>query len=99
MVMDWYITTWITVGVNIVVGGLLDVLLPALHHGAPVLAYKFPNRFDPKKVQEMCRIHKVKHVFLPPTALKMMKQVFYWPYKFCLSDNNNLDRGIVTYAT
>jgi len=38
------------------------------------LAYKFPTKFDPKKVQEMCRIHKVKHVFLPPTALKMMKQ-------------------------
>ena len=56
-------------------GGLLDVLLPALYHGAPVLAYKFPQKFDPKKVQELCRIHKVKHVFLPPTALKMMKQV------------------------
>eukprot|EP00026_Physarum_polycephalum_P003357 Phypoly_transcript_03367.p1 GENE.Phypoly_transcript_03367~~Phypoly_transcript_03367.p1 ORF type:complete len:622 (+),score=98.47 Phypoly_transcript_03367:532-2397(+) len=56
------------------IGGLLDVLLPALYHGAPVLAYKFPQKFDPKKVQELCRIHKVKHVFLPPTALKMMKQ-------------------------
>jgi len=54
------------------IGGLLDVLLPALYHGAPVLAYR--QKFDPKKIQELCRIHKVKHVFFPPTALKMMKQ-------------------------
>ncbi len=30
------------------IGGLLDVLLPSLHHGVPVLAYRFP-KFDPEE--------------------------------------------------
>lgn len=51
------------------------MLLPALYHGAPVLAYKYPQKFDAKKLQELTRLHKVKHMFLPPTALKMMKLV------------------------
>ncbi len=67
----------------------MDVLLPSLYHGAPVLAYKFPTKFDPKQVEEICRSQKVKHVFFPPTALKMMKQVSTGVYQPVANDVMN----------
>ncbi len=32
------------------IGGLIDVLLPSLHHGVPVLAYRSKRKFDPNFV-------------------------------------------------
>ena len=55
------------------IGGLLDVLLPAWHHGVTVLAHRFP-KFDPAAAIDLMRRHSVRNVFLPPTALKMMRQ-------------------------
>ena len=56
------------------IGGLLDVLLPAWHHGVPVLAYRF-RKFDPEDAFQLMARHGVRNVFLPPTALKLMRQV------------------------
>jgi len=56
------------------IGGLLDVLLPAWHHGVPVLAYRF-RKFDPEETFALMARHGVRNVFLPPTALKLMRQV------------------------
>jgi len=53
------------------IGGLLDVLMPALHHGVPVVAHRF-DRFDGRAAIELMRRHGVRNAFLPPTALKMM---------------------------
>ena len=55
------------------IGGLLDVLLPAWHHGVPVLAYRF-RKFDPEATFALMIRHSVRNVFLPPTALKLMRQ-------------------------
>ena len=55
-------------------GGLLDVLLPAWHHGVPVLAYR-AKKFDPEEAFALMAEFKVRNSFLPPTALKMMRQV------------------------
>jgi acetyl-CoA synthetase len=55
------------------IGGLLDVLLPAWHHGVTVLAHRFP-KFDAAAAIDLMRRHNVRNVFLPPTALKMMRQ-------------------------
>ncbi len=55
-------------------GGLLDVLLPSWHHGVPVLAFR-AKKFDPEQAFAMIAEFKVKNSFLPPTALKMMRQV------------------------
>lgn len=54
------------------IGGLLDVLLPALFHGVPVLARRF-EKFDPAAVFALLERHKVRNVFFPPTALKMLR--------------------------
>jgi acetyl-CoA synthetase len=56
------------------IGGLLDVLLPAWHHGVPVLAHRF-RKFDPEQAFALMARHGVRNVFLPPTALKLMRQV------------------------
>ena len=54
------------------IGGLLDVLLPALHHGFPVVARRF-TKFDAADAFALMARHLVTHVFLPPTALKMLR--------------------------
>ncbi|MDJ0946922.1 MAG: acyl-CoA synthetase [Kiloniellales bacterium] len=56
------------------IGGLLDVLLPSLHHGVPVLAYRFP-KFDPEEAFAILAEFGVRNAFMPPTALKMMRGV------------------------
>jgi acetyl-CoA synthetase len=55
------------------IGGLIDVLLPSWHHGVPVLAHRM-RKFDPEHAFGLLARHKVKNAFLPPTALKLMRQ-------------------------
>ncbi|MEQ9814098.1 MAG: acyl-CoA synthetase [Azospirillaceae bacterium] len=55
------------------IGGLLDVLLPAWFHGVPVLA-QGKAKFDPEAAARLIGDHQVRHAFLPPTALKLMRQ-------------------------
>jgi acetyl-CoA synthetase len=55
------------------IGGLLDVLLPSLFHGVSVVACRFP-KFDPEKAFALLARHEVRNAFIPPTALKMMRQ-------------------------
>jgi len=55
-------------------GGLLDVLLPSLHHGVPVVARRF-DKFDPEEAFALMAKHGVRNAFIPPTALRMMRAV------------------------
>ena len=56
------------------IGGLLDVLLPSLYFGVPVLAHR-ARKFDPEEAFALMGRHGVRNAFLPPTALKIMRQV------------------------
>ncbi len=56
------------------IGGLLDVLMPALHHGIPVVACRFA-KFKGEAAFQLLQDLKIRNVFLPPTALKKMRQV------------------------
>jgi acetyl-CoA synthetase len=53
-------------------GGLLDVLLPSLHHGVAVVARKF-DKFDPEEAFALMARHQVRNAFIPPTALRMLR--------------------------
>ena len=55
------------------IGGLLDVLMPALHHGVPVVACRF-KKFTAQAAFDLIRAHGVTCTFLPPTALKLMRR-------------------------
>jgi acetyl-CoA synthetase len=54
------------------IGGLLDVLLPSLHHGIPVVAHR-AVKFDPAQAVQLMKKFGVRNAFLPPTALKLMQ--------------------------
>src|SRR6267142_1528687 len=54
------------------IGGLFDVLLPAWHHGVPVVAYR-ARKFDPGEALRLLERHEVRNVFMPPTALKLLR--------------------------
>jgi acetyl-CoA synthetase len=56
------------------IGGLLDVLLPSLFHGVPVLAHR-AQKFDPEQAFCLMARHGVRNAFIPPTALKMLRAV------------------------
>jgi acetyl-CoA synthetase len=55
-------------------GGLVDALLPAWYYGVPILAYE-GGKFDPEKACYLLDKYQVRNGFVPPTALKMLRQV------------------------
>lgn len=61
------------------IGGLIDVLLPSLHHGVPVLTWR-AQKFDPEEAYHLMARHKVRNSFMPPTALKLMRQIGPRPF-------------------
>lgn len=54
------------------IGGLMDVLMPALYHGIPTVSRRF-EKFDGETAFRFISQHGIKNAFLPPTALKMMR--------------------------
>jgi acetyl-CoA synthetase len=55
-------------------GGLLNGLLPSLAHGVPVVARKL-EKFDPEEAWRLIADLKIRNLFIPPTALRMLRTV------------------------
>ena len=55
-------------------GGLLNILLPGLHFGVPVVARRF-DKFDPEEAFRLMADLGVRNAFIPPTALRMLRLV------------------------
>ena len=53
-------------------GGLLNVLLPALHYGVPVVARRVRKIRSGEAFALMARA-EIRNAFIPPTALRMMR--------------------------
>jgi acetyl-CoA synthetase len=53
-------------------GGIIDALLPTLFCGRTIVASR--RKFDPAWAYELVGRHQVRSSFLPPTALKRMRQ-------------------------
>src|SRR5450631_3257220 len=53
-------------------GGLLNVLLPALHYGVPVVARRM-EKFDPEEAYALMARAQIRNAFIPPTALRMLR--------------------------
>lgn len=64
-------------------GGLLNVLLPGLFFGVPVVARRF-ERFDPEQGLRLMADLAIRNVFLPPTALRMVRSVPHPRERFAL---------------
>jgi acetyl-CoA synthetase len=56
------------------IGGLFDALFPAWYHGVPVVGHR-AKKFEPQAAMQLMADHAVRNVFMPPTALKLMRQV------------------------
>jgi acetyl-CoA synthetase len=55
-------------------GGLANIMLPSLFHGIPLLAHRMA-KFDPERAFDIMARHEVRNAFMPPTALKLLRQV------------------------
>ncbi|WP_407181686.1 acyl-CoA synthetase [Bradyrhizobium sp. STM 3562] len=55
------------------IGGLFDALFPALYHGVPVVGHR-AKKFEPEAAMELMSRYAIRNVFLPPTALKLLRQ-------------------------
>ncbi|MCW3064997.1 MAG: hcl 1 [Solirubrobacterales bacterium] len=53
-------------------GGIIDALLPTLFCGRPIVASR--RKFEPEWAYTLMGRHQVRGSFLPPTALKRMRQ-------------------------
>jgi len=81
------------------IGGLLDVLMPALHHGVPVVAKRF-RKFTTDAAFDLMRRRGVRNAFLPPTALKMMRAdgPAPWPMRSVASGGESLGAGLLDWG-
>jgi acetyl-CoA synthetase len=50
----------------------------------PVLAHR-AKKFDPERTWALMKKHRVTNTFMPPTALKLMRQANIHPERFLLS--------------
>ena len=55
------------------IGGLINALFASWYHGVPIVGHR-ARKFEPQAVMQMMADHAVRNVFLPPTALKLMRQ-------------------------
>ncbi|WP_338529489.1 AMP-binding protein [Nitratireductor thuwali] len=55
-------------------GGLLNILLPGLYFGLPVVAGRF-EKFEPEAALGLMERMRVRNAFIPPTALRILKSV------------------------
>jgi acetyl-CoA synthetase len=55
-------------------GGLFDCLFPSWLAGVAVVAHRF-RKYDPEKAFSLIARQQVRNAFMPPTALKMMREV------------------------
>ena len=55
------------------IGGLFDVLMPSLYFGVPVVAWR-GGKFEAETAIDLMARHDVRNVFLPPTALRLLRE-------------------------
>ena len=56
------------------IGGLMDLAMPCLYYGIPQVVTRM-RKFDPEAAFDLIAKHRIRTMFLPPTALKLMRDV------------------------
>ena len=54
------------------IGGLMDMAMPCLHYGVPLVSHRM-RKFDPDAAFTLIARHGIRNLFLPPTALKLLR--------------------------
>lgn len=55
------------------VGGLMDMAVTSLYYGVPLVSHRM-RKFDPAVAFWLIAEHRITRLFMPPTALKLMRQ-------------------------
>jgi acetyl-CoA synthetase len=55
------------------IGGLMNTAMMCLYYGVPLVSHRM-SKFDVDATYGLISKHKIRNVFLPPTALKLMRQ-------------------------
>ncbi len=55
------------------IGGLMDLAMPFLYFGVPIVSHRM-RKFDPRFAYQLIAEQGIRNMFLPPTALKLMRQ-------------------------
>jgi acetyl-CoA synthetase len=55
------------------IGGLMDMAMPCLFYGVPLVSHRM-RKFDPDAAFALIRDQGVRNLFLPPTALRLLRQ-------------------------
>ncbi|MES2198336.1 MAG: AMP-binding protein [Pseudomonadota bacterium] len=55
------------------IGGLINALFAAWYHAVPIVGHR-ARKFEPQAAMQMMADYGIRNVFLPPTALKLMRQ-------------------------
>jgi acetyl-CoA synthetase len=56
-------------------GPLFDLAVPVLFYGKAVVTYSAGGKFDPEKAFKLIEDYKITVAYIPPTGLRMMRQV------------------------
>ncbi|MDY6971717.1 MAG: AMP-binding protein [Thermodesulfobacteriota bacterium] len=56
-------------------GPLFDLAFPGLFYGKPILTYAGGGKFDPEKAFKLIEDYGLTILYIPPTGLRMMRQV------------------------
>ncbi len=54
------------------IGGLMDMAMPCLYYGVPLVSHRFA-KFDPEAALALMAREGVSNAFIPPTALRLMR--------------------------
>lgn len=54
------------------IGGLMDMAMPCLYYGVPLISHRM-RKFDPDAAYDLIARENIRNLFLPPTALKLMR--------------------------
>lgn len=55
------------------IGALMDMAMPCLYYGVPLVSHRM-RKFDPDFAYDLIARHRMRALFIPPTALKLMRQ-------------------------
>jgi acetyl-CoA synthetase len=55
------------------IGGLMDMAMPCLYYGVPLVSHRFA-KFDPEAALALMAREGVSNAFIPPTALRLMRE-------------------------
>jgi len=79
-------------------GPLFDLAFPSLFYGKPMLTYTGGLKFDPEKAYRLIEDYGLSILYIPPTGLRMMRQVDKPSERYDLSSGRVIMSGAEAFG-